>query len=87
MLKSLRWSSHAKRMLLEREVEQGEAEQTLTNPDIILPCEPHRKIYQRVYFDKVLCQDMLLRLVVEETEAERVIVTVYKTSRLDKYRR
>jgi hypothetical protein len=35
----------------------------------------------------VLGQEMLLRLVVEETEKERVVVTVYRTSRLDKYRR
>ena len=57
------------------------------NPDDIQKAETSRTIYQRVYFDKVLGQEMLLRLVVEETEKERVVVTVYRTSRLDKYRR
>jgi hypothetical protein len=77
----VRWSPHAKRKLSEREVEQAEAEETLTNPDLIMPSDPNRSIYQRAYFDTVLGQDMLLRLVVEESEAELVIVTVYKTSR------
>ena len=28
---------------------------------------------------------MLLRVIVEETETERVVVTLYKTSQLEKY--
>jgi hypothetical protein len=87
LLKPVRWSPHARLMLPKREVEQAEADQTLMNPDDIKPAETSRMIHQRVYFDKVLGQKMLLRLVVEETEDERVVVTVYKTSRLDKYRR
>lgn len=86
-MKLVRWSSHARLMLSKREVEQEEADQTLMNPDDIQKAETSRTIYQRVYFDKVLGQEMLLRLVVEETEKERVVVTVYRTSRLDKYRR
>jgi hypothetical protein len=86
-LKPVRWSSHAERMLLEREVELEEAQQTLTNPDKILAAEAPRMIYQRRYFDRMLGQDMLLRLVVEESDAELLVVTVYRTSRLDKYRR
>jgi hypothetical protein len=74
-------------MLSKREEEQAEAEQTLANPDDIFPGEASRMIYQRVYFDKALGQNMLLRLVVEETKDERVVVTVYRTSRSDRYRR
>jgi hypothetical protein len=74
-------------MLSKREVEQTEADQTLMNPDDIQPAERSRMIYQRAYFDKALGQEMLLRLVVDETEEERVVVTVYRTSQLDKYRR
>jgi len=74
-------------MLSIREVEQTEADQTLMDPDDILSADPPRMIYQRVYFDKALGQDMLLRLVVEESQEERVVVTVYRTSRLERYRR
>jgi len=83
----VRWSSHARRNLLDREVEQTEAELTLTNPDSIVPGEYPRMIYQRAYFDKTLGQKMLVRIVVGERQKERVVITIYKTSRLDKYRR
>jgi hypothetical protein len=39
----------------------------------------------RRYFDQVLQQEMLLRLVLEETMAETVVITVYKTSQMKKY--
>lgn len=39
----------------------------------------------RCYFDTSLGHEMLLRVVVEETAVERVVITVYKTSRIAKY--
>lgn len=39
----------------------------------------------RRYFDSVLQTEMLLRVVAEETQAEWVIVTLYKTSKFEKY--
>lgn len=39
----------------------------------------------RRYFDELLETEMLLRVVVEETGTERVVVTLYKTSRFRKY--
>ena len=39
----------------------------------------------RRYFDMVLQREMLLRIIVEETEDEIVVVTIYKTSQIDKY--
>ncbi len=39
----------------------------------------------RRYLDRSLGREMLLRIVVEDTQFERVVVTLYKTSRLDKY--
>ena len=86
-MKPFRWSFHARLMLSRREVEPEEAEKTLTNPDEIRPAAFPRMIYQRVYFDRALGREMLLRLVVEETDEERVVVTVYRTSRLEKYLR
>lgn len=87
ILKPVRWSPHAKEMLLDRDVELSEAEETLTNPDDILPADWPRVMYQRVYYDKMLGQEMMLRLVVEESPKEQVVVTIYKSSKLDKYRR
>ena len=39
----------------------------------------------RRYFDSVLQTEMLLRVVVEDTAEEFVIVTLYKTSKFKKY--
>jgi hypothetical protein len=39
----------------------------------------------RRYFDHVLGHEMLLRVIVQDTEEETVVVTVYKTSQIEKY--
>jgi len=41
----------------------------------------------RRYFDAILQQEMLLRVVVEDTENELVVITLYKTSQIDRYLR
>lgn len=39
----------------------------------------------RRYFDERLEQQMLMRVLVEETSTEEVVITVYITSKIDKY--
>jgi hypothetical protein len=39
----------------------------------------------RRYFDRSLHQEMLMRMIVEETTDEIVVVTLYKTSQIEKY--
>ena len=39
----------------------------------------------RTYFDAILKQEMLLRVIVEKTDAELIVVTVYKTSQIKRY--
>ena len=84
-MKPIRWTDHALEELAKREVSREEAERALAAPDRTVPGNPPRAIYQRRYLDPLLGQEMLLRLVVEETEVELVVVTVYKTSKLRKY--
>ena len=84
-MKAIRWAQHALQELARREVSREETEQTLAAPDRIVPGKSPRVIYQRRYHDALLGEEMLLRLVVEETEMELVVVTVYKTSKIRKY--
>ena len=49
------------------------------------PIDPTRRVCMRRYFDAPLGRPMLLRVVVEDAGSERVVVTVYKTSKLTKY--
>jgi len=39
----------------------------------------------RRYFDTRLQQEMLLKVVIEDTETERIVITVYKTSQIENY--
>ncbi len=50
-----------------------------------MPGQPPRQIFMRRYLDEILEAEMLLRVVVEETNAEMVVVTLYKTSKFRKY--
>lgn len=84
-MKSIRWTLHALQNLTDREIDQEEVNQTLDQPTAIAPGQVPRSIYMRRYFDKVLQQDMLLRVVVEETIGEKVVVSVYKTSQITRY--
>jgi hypothetical protein len=84
-MKPIRWTAHALKKAASREVGKTEAEQAVRQPDSVAPATPPRRIYMRRYFDAVLQAEMLLRVVVEESEAELAVVTLYKTSKLNKY--
>lgn len=57
----------------------------IAQPDSVVDGRPPRRIFMRRYQDAILHTDMLLRVVVEETAGEFVIVTLYKTSKLKKH--
>jgi len=83
--KPVRWTDHALGNLASREIDRQEADGTLAHPESVVPGQPPRQVFMRRYFDKALQQEMLLRIVVEETMSEKVVVTAYKTSRIEKY--
>lgn len=84
-MKPIRWTPHARKKIASREVSEAEVEQTIAQPDSITPGRPPRRIFMRRYFDHVLQTEMLLRVVVEEADAEMAVVTLYKTSKFRKY--
>lgn len=86
-MKTIRWTAHALQNLIDRELDQALVEDTLTHPHDIAPTPPGRHIYMRRYWDHSLQQEMLLRVVIEESSMETVIVTLYKTSRISRYLR
>jgi hypothetical protein len=82
---SPRWTLHALNDLLAREISREEAERTVLAPDRTVPGSDGRTVLMRRYFDHILKQDMLLRVVVEYDGLTAVIITVYKTSKVSKY--
>ena len=81
----IQWSPHALENLAEREVDRTEAEAALHHPEFVVDDPPGRRILMRRYLDSVLRQEMLLRVVVEESADELIVVTVYKTSQIKRY--
>lgn len=83
--KPFRWSGHALEALVDRGIDRAEVERTLAEPERVVPDPPGREVWMRRYVDARLGQEMLIRAVVEEERDERVVVTVYATSRIGKY--
>jgi hypothetical protein len=84
-VKPPRWTFHASKALVDRSIERVEVEQTIAAPELSVIDPPDRVVLMRRYTDSRLRRQMLLRVVVEETPDERIVVTVYKTSQIAKY--
>jgi hypothetical protein len=84
-MKPIRWTGHALDNLTAREIDRKDVEAALTNPEMIVPESPGREAYMRRYFDQILQQPMLIRAIVEHDANEDIVVTVYKTSKIERY--
>ena len=84
-MKPVRWTSHAESSLRDREIERAEAERAIAAPDRRIAGRGARTVLVRRYDDRILGQPVALCVVVEDSADETVIITVYKSSKLDKY--
>ena len=84
-MKPIRFSPHAETNLTVREISREDAEAAIRNPARREAASGPREVVSRSYYDKVTGETMLLRAVIEETEREIAVVTLYKTSKLKKY--
>lgn len=72
---------HARDQLLARGLDEAAVRQTLELPDEVAPVRPGRVVAQRIFGGH------LLRVFVDIGPNPPEVVTAYKTSKLDKYRR
>ncbi len=84
-MKPFRWTVHALRNLSDREIPRTEAEKALVDPEAVSPAGSSRQFFMHRYFDDRFQQKMLVRVLVEETPQERVVITVHITSKIGKY--
>jgi len=84
-MKPVRWTRHARGNLADREIDCSVAQATLDGPEFVVVDPPDRRILMRRYSDRVVQEEMLLRIVVEDTPSETVVVTIYKTSQINRY--
>ncbi len=84
-MKPICFSPHAESNLTARSIDRRDAESAIREPDRREPGRFEREIATKEYFDKTEGALMLLRVVLEETDREITVVTLYKTSKRKKY--
>jgi len=85
-MKPIRITPHAEERIVARKIDIELINRTIRQSDQIVPDEDNikRQIYQSVFSDENGKQK-LLRVVIEETEDELVVITIYATSQVKKY--
>ena len=58
---------------------------TVEHPQQKIPSKKKRLVLQSRYYDKMADKEMLLRVIVESAASELKVVSVYRTSKIDKY--
>lgn len=82
-MKSLRISSHARNEALRRGIPLEVLESVVRNPQQVVPALGNKVVHQSRM--NIEGKEFLIRAVVAETAEENVVVTVYRTSKIDKY--
>ena len=58
---------------------------TVENPQQKVPSKGNRVVFQSKFYDKINGKEMLLRAIVELAGDTFKVISVYKTSKIDKY--
>lgn len=78
-------SDHARFEMERRHISEKMVCEVVLSPQQILLAKKGRKVYQSKFVDSVRNKEMLLRVVVIESGNDLYVVTVYKTSKAEKY--
>jgi len=78
-----KFSKHADERILDRELDKDIVLELLENPDVIIELDSKLVVYQKVVMEND--KPYLYRVFVNRVLDPKLIVTVYKTSKLEKY--
>lgn len=78
-------TEHAEYEMKRRQVPLNLVHRVVEDPDQIVPSRKGRLIYQSRYFDEQEGKEMLLRVVLDIEGDDFWVVTVYKTSKIERY--
>jgi len=78
-------SDHARFEMERRQIPEESLRQVAMGPDQVVSSRRGRTVYQSLVSDSVSGSPMLLRVVIEEREDSLLVVTAYKTSKVEKY--
>ena len=83
-LRAAIFSPHAMAQMIERQIEAAQVRAVLDAPEAVLEVRPGRVVAQGVI--EAAGRKYLLRVFVDVDRKPAQIVTVYRTSKMDKYR-
>ena len=78
-------AGHASFEAERRNIQEEFIRDVVKNPQQKLPSKKGRVIVQNRYYDKLENKEMLIRVIGIETSEKFEVITVYKTSRINKY--
>lgn len=78
-------TGHARFEAQRRDIDLDLILSIVEKPQQKIPSIRNRTVFQSKYYDKIVDKDMLLRVIVEPAGAILKVVSVYKTSKIDKY--
>jgi len=78
-------SDHARFEIVRRQLSEEVVTSVAQNPEQVVELRKGRKVCQSKYYDSVEGREMLLRVICEERHNLLFVVTVYRTSKIDKY--
>ena len=78
-------TDHARFEIQRRGIEETDVIAVINKPQQRIPSLKGGLVLQSKYFDKIEGKDMLLRVIGKESPKGFVLITVYKTSKIEKY--
>jgi len=80
----IRFTPYAETRIEERSLARKLVEDIATDPDQLLN-EGNRQVAQRRYTDATRSREYLVRVIYEEVGDDKLIITAYQTSKVEKY--
>ena len=78
-------SDHARFEIVRRQLSEEVVRSIVQNPQQVVKLKKERKVCQSKYYDSTEGREMLLRVICEERHDLLFVITVYRTSKIDKY--
>lgn len=78
-------TDHAKFEAERRNIPEELIKSTIEEPEQQIPSKKGRVIFHQRYYDRIGGKEMLLRVIGKEEAGEFVVITAYKTSKIEKY--
>jgi len=80
-----RISNHASEQMEARGISEETVQEILRNPQQSIPEGKEKVIYQSILEDEATQKNYLVRIVVNIIKDPKLVITVYRTSKINKY--